>query len=148
VASAALDVEGDGLRRAIARSRTCLRYEIRNLTDRPLSLELVLAIRPSQVNPPAQLLNAPGVAPITDIAWKDRATVNRERIVFLWSPKRVGAFAFDSGPLVKVLADSDWVGSHRSDSLATLAALGYPLTLAPGASTTVAWRAIVRRDQS
>ena len=56
-----------------ARSQLFATYEMRNLTDRPLSLELVLAIRPSQVNPPAQFLNAPsGVAPISEIAWKDR----------------------------------------------------------------------------
>ena len=126
-----------------ARSQLFATYEIRNLTDRPLSLELVLAIRPSQVNPPAQFLNAPGgVAPISDIAWKDRAlTVNRERTVLpLQSPKRVGAFIFDSGPLVKLLSDSDWSGNHQVHDPFGYAsvALGYPLTLASHGSTTVA----------
>ena len=125
-----------------ARSRLFATYEIHNLTDRSLSLELVLAIRPSQVNPPAQFLNAPGgVAPISDIVWKDRAlTVNHQRTVFpLQSPKSVGAFTFDSGPLVKLLCDSDWGGGHQVHDPFDYAsaALGYPLTLAPGASTTI-----------
>jgi hypothetical protein len=46
-----------------AESHLFARYEVRNLTDRPLSLDLVLAIRPSQVNPPAQFLNAPAASP-------------------------------------------------------------------------------------
>ena len=125
-----------------ARSELFATYEIRNLTDRSLSLELVLAIRPSQVNPPAQFLNAPGgVAPIGEIAWKDGVlTVNRERTVFpLQSPKSVGAFTFDSGPLVKRVSDSDWGGAQVQDPFGyASAALRYPLTLAPGSSSTVA----------
>jgi hypothetical protein len=125
-----------------ARSQLFAAYEIRNLTDRPLSLELVLAVRPSQVNPPPQFLNAPGgVASIHEIAWKDGSlTVNRERMVFpLQSPKRVGAFTFDGGPLVKLITDSDWGDAQVQDPFGyASAALDYPLTLAPGGSSTVA----------
>ena len=126
-----------------ARSQLLATYEIRNLGDRALSLDLVLAIRPAQVNPPAQFLNAPsGVAPISDIAWKDGVlTVNRERTVIpLHTPERVGAFPFDNGPLVKLLDDPDWKGGHEVHDAFGYAttALGYPLTIAPGASTTIA----------
>ena len=61
MASAALDADGDGVchRRLAHDHNLSATYELRNLTDRPLALELVLAIRPSQVNPPTQFLNAP-----------------------------------------------------------------------------------------
>jgi len=36
------------------------RYRVRNLTDAPVDATLQLAIRPFQVNPPAQFLNSPG----------------------------------------------------------------------------------------
>jgi hypothetical protein len=126
-----------------ARSRLFATYEVRNLGDKPLVIELVLAVRPSQVNPPAQFLNAPsGVASITDIAWKDGAlTVNGGRTVYpLQPPQKVGAFAFDSGPLVTLLSDRAWSGGHdvRDAFGYASAALGYPLTIAPGASATVA----------
>ena len=126
-----------------AESRLFARYEVRNLTARPQSLELVLAIRPSQVNPPAQFLNAPGgVAAIGDIAWQDGAlTINGKRAVYpLMRPQRVGAFAFDSGPIRKVIAARRWAGPqqvHDAFGYAS-AALAYPLHLAPGATATVA----------
>ena len=43
------------------RSRIVARYELRSLTDRPLPLELVLAVRPFQVNPPSQFLRRSAV---------------------------------------------------------------------------------------
>ena len=94
-----------------AESRLTARYEVRNLTNQPLALDLVLAIRPSQVNPPAQFLNAPGgVSPIRDIAWDRGAlTINRQRKVFaLTAPDHVGAFAFESGPIAKLVSESPW----------------------------------------
>jgi hypothetical protein len=126
-----------------AESHLFARYEVRNLTERPLSLELVLAIRPSQVNPPAQFLNAPGgVAAIRDIAWQDGAlTINEERRIYpLMRPQRVGAFAFDSGPIRKLIAPRTWSGPvrvHDAFGYAS-AALNYPIRLAPGASATIA----------
>ncbi len=124
-------------------SRLLARYEITNRTDAPLRLELALAIRPSQVNPPAQFLNAPGgVSPIRDIEWEDGAlTVNRGRNVFaLQTPPHIGTFAFDSGPIAKLLTGAGWPGNHRvHDPFGyASAALGYPLALAPRASATIA----------
>ena len=125
-----------------AQSRLFARYEIRNLTNTPLPLELVLAIRPSQVNPPAQFLNAPGgVSPIRDIAWDNGAlTINGDRKIFaLTAPRHVGAFAFDDGPVAKRLSESSWAGAtdvHDAFGYAS-AALGYPLLLAPRASTAI-----------
>jgi hypothetical protein len=124
------------------RSRLLARYELRNLTDAPLRLELALAIRPSQVNPPAQFLNAPGgVSPIRDIEWDGRAlTVNKGRKVFaLQPPSHVGTFAFDNGPVPNLLARRSWPtnpGIHDAFGYAS-AALGYPFELAPGATAAV-----------
>ena len=125
-----------------AQSQLLARYEIRNLSEAPLPLELVLAIRPSQVNPPAQFLNAPGgVSPIRDIAWRrGTLTINGERKVFaLDPPAHVGAFPFDSGPVPKLVADTGWSGPddvHDSFGYAS-AALGYPMMLAPRSSRSI-----------
>ena len=127
-----------------AASRLFARYEVRNLTDRPQKLELVLAVRPSQVNPPAQFLNAPGgVSPIRSIAWSGNAlTINEHRNVFaLDKPAHIGAFAFDSGPVPKLVATSAWStrnGANVRDAFGyASAALGYPIVLAPHASTQI-----------
>jgi hypothetical protein len=124
------------------RSQLIATYEVQNLTKQPLPLELVLAVRPSQVNPPAQFLNAPGgVAPIRDIAWKDRAlTVNGERtLVPIPAPRSVGAFAFDSGPLVTLLGANDRGAEQVHDAFGyASAAMRYPLMLAAGGTATVA----------
>jgi hypothetical protein len=130
---------GAGIRAA---SRLLARYELRNHTKQPLALELDLAIRPSQVNPPAQFLNAPGgVAPIRDIAWDGKAlTINQQRKVFaLTAPGGVAAFPFDSGPIAGLLAKPDPTQSkeaHDAFGYAS-AALRYPVKLAPGASATI-----------
>ena len=129
----------------IARGRGCLRRtRLRNLSDRPLSLELVLAIRPSQVNPPAQFLNAPGgVAPISDIAWKDGALTVEPRA------DRISVARAEEGWRVHIRQRAAREAARRSRlerqttrfttrSATPTAALGYPLTLAPGASTTIA----------
>ena len=125
------------------RSHLYARYDVTNPTDAPLRLELVLAIRPAQVNPPAQFLNAPGgVSAIRDIRWDGRAlTIDGARKVSaLRAPSEVGTFPFDSGPVPKLLAEGRWAGSDRvTDSFGyASAALGYPITLAPRASTTIA----------
>jgi hypothetical protein len=125
-----------------ARSRLFATYAVRNLTQQPLSLELVLAVRPSQVNPPAQFLNAPGgVAPIREIAWKDRAlTVDGGRtVVPIPAPRSVGAFAFDSGPLVGLLAEAIDGSDEVHDAFGyASAAMRYPVSLPPGGAATIA----------
>src|SRR5207248_9755200 len=50
-----------------ARSHLVARYDLINRTAKPLTLTLVLAVRPYQVNPPAQFLNiVGGVSAIRD----------------------------------------------------------------------------------
>lgn len=123
-------------------SRLVARYEVRNLTGQPLPVHLVLAMRPFQVNPPAQFLNmVGGASAIRHIEWDGTAlSVNTDRKVFpLRVPDRVGAFPFDAGPIPRLLSAPDWAGPaevHDEFGYAS-AALGYHLTLAPLARTTV-----------
>lgn len=95
-------------------SSILVRYRIRNLGAEERTPKLVLALRPFQVNPPAQFLNHPGgTAPIRtiDLDGADArsnggtARVNgREAVVSLRSPSAGGASSFDSGDIV-----ADWI---------------------------------------
>ena len=115
--------------------RLVARYDLANLTDHPLSITLALAVRPFQVNPPAQFLNTTGGAsPIHALAWERGAlTVNDTRKVYpLSSPSRVGMQPFDAGPLVPWLTKPD-VRTRRDlhdDFGYASGALFYPVTLA------------------
>ncbi|MET0203613.1 MAG: discoidin domain-containing protein, partial [Casimicrobiaceae bacterium] len=123
-------------------SRLVARYDVRNPTERPLTLTLVLAVRPFQVNPPAQFLNAPGgVSPIETIAWDgDAFAVNGNRkVIALTPPDRAGAFPYAAGPPPRFLATSDWSGADEVQDGAGYASgmLAYRLALAPGATRSV-----------
>jgi hypothetical protein len=124
------------------RSRLVARYDVTNATDRALRLDLVLAARPFQVNPPAQLLNiAGGVSAIHDVRWDGVALrVNDERRVLpLSAPDRAVAWPFEAGPLTERLADRPWRGAPgvHDDTGYASAALAYRLALPPHATRTV-----------
>jgi F5/8 type C domain len=118
------------------------RYEVRNLSERPQTVTLVLAVRPFQVNPPTQFLNTPGgVSPIRELAWDGEAVaVNGERRVFpLVQPDAFGATSFDAGWLPEILAANTWpAASEVSDAFGYASgALVYRLHLPPrGGDTT------------
>jgi hypothetical protein len=123
-------------------ARLIAHYEVRNLTGRPLTLQLVLAVRPFQVNPPAQSLNTiGGASAIRHIKWDGVSlAVNTDRKVFpLRTPDRVAAFALDAGPVPRLLNGRDWAGpTEVHDELGyASAAFGYRLSLAPGARQLV-----------
>jgi hypothetical protein len=123
-------------------SRLAVRYEITNRTAARLPLELVLGMRPFQVNPPTQFLNTVGgVSAIRDIAWDGTAfTVNGERKLYaLQRPDRVGAFSSDPAALPKLLARSAWIEANRAHDAFGYAsgALVYELELPPHASRTI-----------
>jgi len=108
------------------------RYELTNLTSQPLSLRLLLALRPFQVNPPSQFLNTPpGVSPITDIAWHDGAFAvdGKPRVFTLTPPSAAGVSSFDAGGGMAARTVRDDTG-FASGSAA------YDVVLAPGASQT------------
>jgi hypothetical protein len=123
-------------------SRLIARYDLTNHTAQPLTLTLVLAARPFQVNPPTQFLNTVGgVSAIRDIKWDGSVlSINGERRIFpLRPPDRVGAFSFNDGPIPKIVAQRNWTGAQALHDAAgyASAALGYDLTLPPHATTTV-----------
>jgi len=83
------------------------RYRIENRGDRGEPVQLFLAIRPFQVNPPWQTLNASGgVTHIQELRFDGRtAWVNRDRpVVSLTTPDRFGAAVFEEGPITDFLA--------------------------------------------
>jgi hypothetical protein len=123
-------------------SRLIVRYTVRNLTAQPLPLQLVLAVRPFQVNPPSQFLNlVGGASAIRHITWDGTTlSVNSDRkVIPLRTPDRVGAFPFDAGPITRLVSAANWAGPpeiHDEFGYAS-AALGYRLALAPHGSTTL-----------
>ncbi|HSC99557.1 MAG TPA: discoidin domain-containing protein, partial [Casimicrobiaceae bacterium] len=118
------------------------RYDLTNKTNHPLTLSLALAVRPFQVNPPSQSLNAPGgVSAINSLEWNGRSlAVNGTRTLYpLSAPARVALQPFDAGPLVPVLAASDTRSRrelHDESGFAS-GALIFPVTLAANAVTTL-----------
>ena len=93
-----------------ANTQLAARYQLHNRTSAPLTVRLVLAVRPFQVNPPRQFLNiAGGVRKIARLAWIQ------------------GAIAIDGTPALRPLSSPDAV------ALWPFHALGYPV--APLATT-------------
>ncbi len=115
------------------------RYRLRNLTDASLHLRLVLALRPFQVNPPAQFLTTPGgAAPIGRLAW-DGAELRADaatRVRPLQRPDRVLLIPFERGDLPDTLR-ADWgdVGQRplalEDPAALATAVLGYDVDLPP-----------------
>ena len=85
-----------------------LQYRLANTGRGRQPMRLYLAIRPFQVNPPWQFLNAPGgVATIRQLAAEGQMVrVNGETVaVSLTSPNGFGAATFDQGNVVDYLRD-------------------------------------------
>lgn len=123
-------------------------YQLRNHTNERLHLRLLLALRPFQVNPPAQFLTTPGgVAPIEKVAWDGRALTANDatQILPLIAPSAVGLFAFESDAVPGALAAAEWQPAAVSSTLADASGLGsgviaYDIDLGPGASHAIAVR--------
>ena len=124
--------------------RLLARYRLTNTGRTSRTLTLALAVRPFQVNPPAQFLSQQGgVSPIDRIAWDgSRLAVTTSpaivgdpavtrHVVPLRRPDGIGARAFDQGALA---APATLSGSSSVDDPAHLASatLRWTVTLAPG----------------
>ncbi len=119
-----------------------LSYTVTNTGPAPEKVDLYLALRPFQVNPPWQFLNWPGgTALIKSIDFAGQtATVNGDiKISFIDAPAGFGATCFDAGDI------SEWIRQNRLPETALAsdahgfasAAARYALELAPGAAQTV-----------
>jgi len=129
-----VDAFAEGKRDA---SALLARYRLRNTGEHPQIVLLALAIRPFQVNPPAQFLNsAGGVSPIRDIDLKvDTVSVNNKpSMLALTHPDAFIASAYDQGSVVELLQgriERTEQNIHDDVGFAS-GALLYRLTLAPG----------------
>ncbi len=77
-----------------------VRYELTNRTATPLTLELLIVVRPFQVNPPTQSLNlAGGVSAIHRLQWDGRRLLadGARFITPEQAPDHVGLSSFDEG---------------------------------------------------
>jgi hypothetical protein len=124
------------------RSQLIASYDVRNLSELPQTVTLVLAVRPFQVNPPSQFLNMPGgVSPIRELVWDGEAvSVNDERRIFpLVQPDAFGAASFDAGSLPELLAANALSeASEVRDAFGYASgALVYRLRLPPRRGTTI-----------
>jgi hypothetical protein len=88
------------------RSQLVARYTLRNDGEAAQTVDLALAIRPFQVNPPAQFLNTPGgFAPIHDLAFNATSVLvdGEARVVALRKADRFIATTFDAGSVIERL---------------------------------------------
>ncbi len=101
----ALDIAAFGAGTPAA-AQALVRYTLRNLGPRTRTLDLVLAWRPFQVNPPTQFLANPGgAAEVTALAWDGRA-LRADGVPRVWplvAPARVQIEPLAAGPV------GDWV---------------------------------------
>ena len=124
--------------------RLIARYRLTNTGGARARLRLVLAVRPFQVNPPAQFLGQPGgVSPIDAIVWSaGRLTVTSRpsivgdapvvrHVLPTVAPSLVATADFAHGALAHPEAPAGGTSVVDPDGLAS-AALAYDLTLAPG----------------
>jgi F5/8 type C domain len=115
------------------------RYTLKNRRALPLSLKLVLAVRPYQVNPATQFLNiAGGVSPIRELSWDGAAlSVNAgPRLSPLVAPEHVAFASFDAGGFPEGPPPTRGRSAVQLSDASGLAsgALVYQLRLQPGQS--------------
>lgn len=109
-------------------------YELENSGSEPRSLDLVLAVRPLQVNPPQQFLNITGgVSPVETIRWKNGglSVATSARITPAIAPDEVKLGTFYSGMLPQRLERPSLRAVSDPTGLAS-GALVYRVRLPPG----------------
>lgn len=138
-----LDIEAaaEGSREA---PQLLARYTVHNRSPRPQTLDLMLALRPWQVNPPQQFLSTPGgVRPVRTLGWSggelrvDGAFSLRP----LQTPDAVRAQGFDAGLGLEALWQAPALTQLRDPQGLASGALVFRLTLAPGERRQLGWTA-------
>ncbi|HET6907059.1 MAG TPA: coagulation factor 5/8 type domain-containing protein [Rhodanobacteraceae bacterium] len=125
------------------RSELVARYELRNDGDRARDITFAFAVRPLQVDPPTQFLNAAGgVSPIQNVAWAGNAlrVDGRSRVTLLRKPDVSFAGTLQAGSIVGQIAAYAQNGrspgrAHSIEGFASGAAL-YRVHLAPHSRKT------------
>jgi hypothetical protein len=118
---------------------TRVTYTLQNNRSAKQKLLLALAIRPLQVNPPAQFLNtAGGVAPIRHISWRDNAVfIDRiPSIIPKQPPTRFIAVPFDADTPCDWLTETSFNSEIEDDTGFATGALFYEVELEPEATAT------------
>ena len=119
-----------------------LRYRVRNGSAQRRTGQMFLAIRPFQVNPPAQFLNTPGgVCGIRELR-REAGVVRIDTVASLVTYPPSGPFGtatFDEGDITRFLTEGHLpTRSAVRDSFGhASAALAYPFALEPGDSLVV-----------
>ncbi|HSW26755.1 MAG TPA: hypothetical protein VLJ62_28630, partial [Burkholderiaceae bacterium] len=124
-----------------ARAQLIARYTLANTGAAPRRLTLALALRPWQVNPPAQFLNTPGGASrVQRLAWQSGAlrVDGQPWLQALTPPHSVVAGTFDSGDVLVDAAAQQPLRTLVDDQALAGAALRWTFQLAPGESRSVA----------
>ncbi|HEU5297809.1 MAG TPA: discoidin domain-containing protein [Burkholderiaceae bacterium] len=134
----AIETGADGTRE---RAQLIARYTLSNPGATRRRLTLALVLRPWQVNPPAQFLNAPGgVSRVRQLAWQDRALQvdGRPWLHALTPPASVVAAALDNGDVLVDAAAQRPLHTLVDEQGLASAALRWTFDLAPGQSRSVA----------
>lgn len=117
-------------------AHTQVTYRVSNPTQSGRQVTLALAVRPFQVNPPAQFLNtAGGVSPIRDLAWQDGRVLvdNIAAILTHQPPTAFVAMPFDADAPCEWLTGTYSTSSVHDETGFASGALLYDIELAPGA---------------
>ncbi|MGC8492250.1 MAG: discoidin domain-containing protein [Syntrophobacteraceae bacterium] len=125
-----------------ARSRLHVSYTVENEGKTSESVTLALAVRPFQVDPPAQFLNSPGgFSPIQTIAWNGKAVVvnGAPRLYPLEAPNKFSAAGFTSGDIVARLEAGRVPKAEKASSKSCCAsgAMLFRLSVAPHGRETI-----------
>ena len=123
--------------------RLVARYALKNLTQRRLPVQLVLAVRPFQVNGPAQFLTTPGgVSPIRSIGWQGAgpAVNGQVRVRPLRAPDRFAAAGFEAADHLDALVTAVTPAREAQDETGLASGVMiYDLVLAPGETQVLGW---------
>ncbi|MBI3731533.1 MAG: discoidin domain-containing protein [Burkholderiales bacterium] len=126
-----------------SQSQILTRYTLQNLSRNPITRTLALAIRPFQVNPPAQFLNTTGgSSDIKHLEWKkpDVIVNGALGVRSLSKPTNFFSSSFDAGQISERLGEATELpevpASHDKSGRAS-GALLYSLSLAAGESKSI-----------
>ncbi|MGA9335123.1 MAG: discoidin domain-containing protein [Rudaea sp.] len=126
-------------------SQVLVRYRLSNSGNAAREITLLLAVRPFQVNPPAQFLNTSGgTSPIRDLAWNGHAVVvnGKPGVLPLTPPTQFSASSYDAGQIPRRLVREPWPAakSVHDDFGFASGALVYKLSLPAHGNTEVGLR--------